>query len=410
MSTQTQPVMSATPSTTPTTVTSGLLHQRCEVFLQIYHCIAFVHVQVDGEPVSCVHVLNCVSKHALKLPLSPLDASNSKRPSTQNTQSDVSPLLCDRRIVRATGPWVHSDILGKVVSLLCEPIQGRHITTFHSIQSTSCCSIAVNPSETMMVIACCAKSINGDKLYLHELPSGRLVSVCGSWGLGEDGETYTLSKPQQVCFGPDDTILVADWGNNRLHVYEKGKKCVFAPVYHTSIHINHPYTVDVSHTGDMIVVGTATSDGTGTIAIFDYEHCDVLEFIDDDSVIVGYVTCVRFTPDDETVLALASNSESVMEFSVADGSVLRSFTHGCAKYSVSGCVHGLTVTPYGDIIMVDNNSHRVLVFNEDGSVLSRVWGRQGKNDGEFNFPAAVAFRNGRLYVLDEGSLRVQVFE
>ena len=60
--------------------------------------------------------------------------------------------------------------------------------------------------------------------------------------------------------------------------------------------------------------------------------------------------------------------------------------------------------------MADYGNHRICVFSADGSMLLRSWGSEGTGDGQFKYPTALAVRGSRLYVLDNSSPRVQVFE
>jgi len=66
----------------------------------------------------------------------------------------------------------------------------------------------------------------------------------------------------------------------------------------------------------------------------------------------------------------------------------------------------------GDIVAAGSDKHDILVFSPDGpgSRLLRRFGSNGERDGQFKRPIAVAFAQGRLYVLDAVSARVQVFE
>ncbi|HWR72167.1 MAG TPA: 6-bladed beta-propeller, partial [Nitrospirota bacterium] len=64
----------------------------------------------------------------------------------------------------------------------------------------------------------------------------------------------------------------------------------------------------------------------------------------------------------------------------------------------------------GRLYVVDRKSHRVVVLSLEGKELFS-FGRQGKEDGEFNIPLGVALDgNNRIYVLDSGNFRVQQFD
>ncbi len=66
--------------------------------------------------------------------------------------------------------------------------------------------------------------------------------------------------------------------------------------------------------------------------------------------------------------------------------------------------------PNGELLVADHSNHRVCVFSTDGNALLRTWGRFGTADGEFKYPTALALADSKLFVLDFGSARVQVFE
>jgi sugar lactone lactonase YvrE len=77
----------------------------------------------------------------------------------------------------------------------------------------------------------------------------------------------------------------------------------------------------------------------------------------------------------------------------------------------------VTVSPDGSLLYavdiggVNSELHRVRVFNAlTGAHLFDI-GRRGNGPGEFNFPRDVAIgTQGRLYVVDGGNFRVQVFD
>lgn len=77
---------------------------------------------------------------------------------------------------------------------------------------------------------------------------------------------------------------------------------------------------------------------------------------------------------------------------------------------------GIAVTGDGNRVYlvdtggVDSNNHRVLVFDAQGKLVTEL-GKRGAAEGEFNLPVDVAVdQDDRLYVLDAGNFRVQVFE
>lgn len=68
-------------------------------------------------------------------------------------------------------------------------------------------------------------------------------------------------------------------------------------------------------------------------------------------------------------------------------------------------------TRSGDILVTDGYvNSRIVKFAPDGRFIE-AWGRKGSGDGEFNLPYSVAVdASDRVYVVDRGNKRVQVFD
>ncbi|RMG47190.1 MAG: 6-bladed beta-propeller [Acidobacteria bacterium] len=64
----------------------------------------------------------------------------------------------------------------------------------------------------------------------------------------------------------------------------------------------------------------------------------------------------------------------------------------------------------GRLYVADSHRHALFIYSTADGTLLETWGRRGTGDGEFNFPTNVALdRQGRVYVVDTGNFRVQVF-
>ena len=60
------------------------------------------------------------------------------------------------------------------------------------------------------------------------------------------------------------------------------------------------------------------------------------------------------------------------------------------------------------LYVIDNDNHRVLVYNKDGSRLVETWGTSGEKPGEYQFPFLATLDNqSTLYVVDVLNTRVQ---
>ncbi len=63
----------------------------------------------------------------------------------------------------------------------------------------------------------------------------------------------------------------------------------------------------------------------------------------------------------------------------------------------------------GYLYVADSGHHQVAVFNQQHQLVFR-WGELGSQFGAFNEPVDVGIHRGKIFVLDAGNARVQVFE
>ena len=73
------------------------------------------------------------------------------------------------------------------------------------------------------------------------------------------------------------------------------------------------------------------------------------------------------------------------------------------------CLWGIAVNDKDEIAVTDRNNHRVQTLRSDGTHL-RSFGREGNQQGQFNFPAGIAFYSNDIIVSDTDNHRVQIFD
>ena len=71
---------------------------------------------------------------------------------------------------------------------------------------------------------------------------------------------------------------------------------------------------------------------------------------------------------------------------------------------------GVAVNERNEIVVTETFNHRIQVFSSDGTYL-RSFGKEGDKQGEFNWPAGIAFdiENKSILVVESGNHRVQLF-
>lgn len=78
--------------------------------------------------------------------------------------------------------------------------------------------------------------------------------------------------------------------------------------------------------------------------------------------------------------------------------------------SVFGLPKGIDVAPDGRIFISDTFSHKVLIIDSDGKLLSE-FGERGTADGQFSFPEGIAITPSyRMYLVDRQNNRLQIWQ
>lgn len=108
---------------------------------------------------------------------------------------------------------------------------------------------------------------------------------------------------------------------------------------------------------------------------------------------------------DGAVFVADSSAKKVLLFD-RQGTFLRVAAEGGLSRPAGLAYDGQTELLY----VADSASHRIVVYDADGTAVQR-WGRAGSGDGEFNFPAYLAWGSDRaLLVTDALNFRIQAFD
>lgn len=74
--------------------------------------------------------------------------------------------------------------------------------------------------------------------------------------------------------------------------------------------------------------------------------------------------------------------------------------------SFFGLPRGLAIGPEGRIYVSDSFHHNIVVLSKKGEFLSTL-GKRGVEDGKFNFPEGLVYRDDRMYIADRENDRIQ---
>ena len=260
--------------------------------------------------------------------------------------------------------------------------------------------LVISPDSARMVT-----SHSDDTLSVYSLPSGEHIRTFGSKGTGEG----QFQSPVKLCFSVAGNILVAESNNMRVqeltltgdHVRFIGVGVIFDPIS------------GIAANAELIVVGMYACISNNRIMMFDAVTGVFVRAFGDcgdaPGQLMKYCQGIRFTPDSRHIIVAESNDSfangRLSVFTLA-GEFVRCIGEGELK-----AAYDIEFAASVDIIGCDGYpKHRIYVYSADGSTLLRHWGGAGFTDGKFKCPLALAMCGGQLYVLDQWTKRVQVFE
>ena len=258
--------------------------------------------------------------------------------------------------------------------------------------------LAIAPDSAHMVA-----SHDNHKLSVYSLPDGKHVRTFGSYGAGK----RQFNLPVKLCFSAAGNILVAECDNKRVQeVTLAGDHVRFV-----GVGVIDDKIWGIAANAELIVVGKYGCTSNNRIMLFDGMSGVLMrafgDYGDASRQILGYCTGVRFTPDSRRIIVAETGGHGkgrLSMFTLA-GEFVRCIGEGELK-----AANDVEFSDNGDIVVCDSRSHRFSVYSADGSTLLRQWGGKDDADGQFNVPSALAMCGGHLYVLDNISKRVQVFE
>jgi 6-phosphogluconolactonase (cycloisomerase 2 family) len=281
-------------------------------------------------------------------------------------------------------------------------IAGRHLQTY-AVADGMKYGLVVTSCGRYMAVSYCDEN----KLRVYRLEAdgtATLLHTVGSEGSGP----MEFRSPANLCLTPAGNLLVCDCGNDR--VQELTVLGEAEPRYVRLIRVAN--LVYFALHGDMVAV--AIGDGTGMIKLLNYStgklvHNIICESTRPGGQKKGYSTSFRFSPDGQHIVTAEYGNPRLSMFRVSNGRLAK-LVGGTGTDVVSRFEKDVEFGPNGDLLVADCGRAHVCVFSAESDALVHSWGAQGETDGQFTFPTALALVDAKLFVLDGGSPRVQVFE
>lgn len=304
--------------------------------------------------------------------------------------------IISRNVPLGLNFWRHRSVFENEASLQAVEIAGKHMRTL-PVEDGSKYGITVTPDCLYMAISYHMMH----KVLVYRIEATGTLTLLHSVG-GNGVGPKQFRYPFKMCLTPTGNLMVCEYANSRVQE-------LTGPSESEPVHVRHltgitqPWTVAVH--ADLVAVGTYKA----TVVLLSYSSGATLRTIGTPGVgrgcIGGRAEGLRFTQSGLSIIVAEHANHRLSQFGVSDGAFE---AHYCIN-EVSNGQKDVEIAPTGDVIIADYDANRVSIFRADGRTLQRTWGALGTADGEFKNPTALALVGNKLFVLDCGSPRVQVF-
>ena len=223
-------------------------------------------------------------------------------------------------------------------------------------------------------------------------------------GLGQGCGPGQLKNPFGMAVDKTGNIVVADFGNQRVQVFNAAGDLVRTV---GEGQLQGPHGVAVDAVGNLVVVDSKNH----RVQVFNAAGDVVRTVGRGEGSGEGQLKTPTGVVVDKTgnIVVADYGNHRVQVFNAA-GDVVR--TVGRGEGSGEGQLKnpvGVAVDAAGNIVVVDYGNHRVQVFNAAGDVVRTV-GREGSGEGELKYPTYVAVdAAGNLIVMSRDNHRVEMF-
>ena len=249
-------------------------------------------------------------------------------------------------------------------------------------------------------------------LAAHPLPPRRQASTTGtdiSNHIGQSGRPTMLVNVHKYGDGPSEIkdplgvacllnghIVVAEWGNKRLHLFDNvGKSlCVIASK------LVGPQGVGVTLKGNVLV-----SDANHKrLQVFSPRGDSIAKW----GLGKFYNPCGVAVAGNGNIVVTDISEHSLSIFQSESRCVKRVGSRGKKSDQFDNPLY-VTTGPYNEVIVSDSNNHCLKVFDSSGKFLRKI-GTEGSGDGQLKFPRGVCTDyDGNIIVADRNNDRVCQF-
>ncbi|MDZ7360120.1 MAG: NHL repeat-containing protein [candidate division KSB1 bacterium] len=229
-------------------------------------------------------------------------------------------------------------------------------------------------------------------------------------GFGFDKQQF--DRPVDIWAGNGLEVFVVDYNNQRLERYDKDLNYIASyysdEVQPAPLQFGYPAAVGFSANGE-IFLADHEFNRVLRIDSFGKPKSSFGDFNWGEGRLARPAKILLAAR--QKIFVSDSTAEAIVEFDDY-GNFVRRLGEGVLRDPAGMAMLGANrrgQKSEGLLLAADRGNHRIVCFGNDGEKIFD-FGRRGRAPGEFSFPADVAVQGNRIFVLDTGNNRLQVFE
>ena len=226
------------------------------------------------------------------------------------------------------------------------------------------------------------------------------------WGFLGSGND-ALNQPHGIVTTPSGNVYVADYYNNRVHVFSSAGSYVtkWGTFGTGNGNFKYPDNVAVDSSGNIYV----SDENNHRIQKFSsagvFDRTWGSQGAGDGQF--NYPQAIAIDSSDK-VYVVDSYNNRIQVFSSTGVFVTKWGSQGAGNGQLYS-PRGIAVDTSGNVYVADSGNNRIQMYSTVGA-FAGSWGTFGIGDGQFNFPRNVAVDStGNIYVTDELNARIQKF-
>lgn len=251
------------------------------------------------------------------------------------------------------------------------------------------------------------------QIYVSDMGSNRVLvfdadgNLLAKWDKqGSAAGEFNTMGFGGLAIDANDNVFVVDNANFRIQKFDKDGK--FLTQWGSEGTDDGQFVRAIGIAVDVDGNVYVTDDGNPFVQKFDNNGKFLMKFGGDGEGDGKFKHATGIAVDPQGIIYVADYETKFVQKFASDGTFLVSWKMG-TDINIKGTPEGIAVDSAGNVYVTDYDLGRVQVFDAEGNPL-RAFGDEHVLDNPFRRPTAIAFGNGKMYVVSQSGNKVSVIE